>query len=185
MDAELSRVLDALPGLVWAALPSGSVDFVNGRWCEYTGLGDEESCGSGWQRAIHPEDLPQVRERWRSILAGGQPGEIEARLRRFDGGYRLFLLRTAPQFDISGRLVQWWGMNTDIEDRTRSEEASHSRWWLWAPAREHHFHSVVENLQSLAAHVTAAGVLEHVNQRTARYFGATLEQMKSIERSSG
>ena len=178
MDDEFSLVLDALPGLVWAALPSGHVDFVNQRWCEYTGLGVEEAYGSGWQSAIHPEDLPEVLERWRSILASGQPRELEARLRRFDGAYRLFLVRTSPLADASGRVVRWWGINTDIEDRTRSEEALHSRWWLWAPAREHHFRSVVENLPVLAAHVSAAGVVEHVNRRTAQYFGATLEEMR-------
>ena len=51
---------------------------------------------AGWQAAIHPEDLPGLLERWRSILASGEPGEMEVRLRRFDGEYRRFLFRARP-----------------------------------------------------------------------------------------
>jgi PAS domain-containing protein len=74
MENELSRVVDALPGLVWTALPDGRIDFLNQRWCEYSGLsveealGVDEAYGGGWQTAIHPEDLPGLLERWRSIL---------------------------------------------------------------------------------------------------------------------
>ena len=84
MEDEIIRVLNALAGLVWAALPDGQVDFVNQSWCEYTGLSVDEARGSGWQSAIHPEDLPGLLERWQSILASGESGEMEARLRRFD-----------------------------------------------------------------------------------------------------
>jgi PAS domain S-box-containing protein len=68
-------LLDALPGCVWTALPDGNFDFVNQRWCDYTGLSLDQARGRGWQTAIHPEDLRDVLE----------PGEIEARVRRFDG----------------------------------------------------------------------------------------------------
>src|SRR3984893_16655266 len=133
MENELSRVVDALPGLVWTARPGGYIDFLNQRWCEYTGLGVEEGLGvdeaygQGWQTAIHPEDLPELLERWRSILASGEPGEMEARLRRFGGEYRWFLFRICPLADMSGRVVKWCGMNIDIEDRKRAEEALRAR----------------------------------------------------------
>jgi PAS domain-containing protein len=72
MENELSRVLDTLPALVWTALPDGHVYFFNQHRCEYTGLSVDEAYGPGWQTAIHPEDLPEVLERWRSILASGE-----------------------------------------------------------------------------------------------------------------
>ena len=56
MENEFSRLVNALPGLVWTALPDGSIDFFNQHWSEYTGLSLEESCDSDWQAAIHPED---------------------------------------------------------------------------------------------------------------------------------
>lgn len=122
MQNDLSRVVDALPGLVWAARPDGGIDFINRRWCEYTGLSSTEALDSGWQMAIHPEDLPEVLARWKEILASGEPGEMETRMRRFDGEYRWFQSRWGPLFDENGTLVQWYGANTDIDDRKRTEE---------------------------------------------------------------
>jgi len=108
---------------VWTSLPDGYVDFLNQRWCDYTGLSLEKACGWGWNSAIYPEDLPALLDYWRSILASGEPGEIEARMRRFDGKHRWFLFKAGPSRDASGKVVRWYGTNTDIEDRKRAEWA--------------------------------------------------------------
>ena len=76
---------------------------------------------------VHPEDLPELLECWHSIFTSGDPREMEARLRRHDGEYRWFLFRTHPLADASGHVVKWCGINTDIEDRRRSEEELHPR----------------------------------------------------------
>jgi hypothetical protein len=75
----------------------------------------------GWTVTLHPDDLNGLVAYWRSVLASGEPGEIEARLRRFDGLCRWFLFRATPAFDNHGRVVKWFGTNTDIEDRKRAE----------------------------------------------------------------
>jgi PAS domain S-box-containing protein len=178
MDIELSRVVDALPGLVWTALPDGHIDFVNQRWCEYTNLGLDESCGWGWQKVIHPADLPGLLERWRSVVTSGEPGEMEARLRRSDGEYRWFLLRACPLADASGQPAKWCGINTDIEDRRQAEAALRAPWWTRPAAREEHFRSVNDNIAGLAALVTPAGQFELVNRQTLAFFGATLDELK-------
>jgi PAS domain S-box-containing protein len=178
MNIEFSRVVDALPGLVWTALPDGHIDFVNRRWCEYTNLGPAESCGRGWQSVIHPEDLPGLLERWRSILASREAGEMEARLRRHDGEYRWFLLRACPLANASGQFVKWCGTNTDIEDRRRTEADLSVPWWMRSPAREDYFSSVADNIAALAALVTPAGRFELVNRQTLAFFGATLDELK-------
>jgi PAS domain S-box-containing protein len=178
MDIELSHVVDALPGLVWTALPDGNLDFINQRWCEYTNLGLDESCGRGWQTVIHPADLPELLERWRSILASGEPSEMEARLRRSDGEYRWFLFRACPLADASGQVVKWCGMNTDIEDRRQAEAAMRAPWWTQSPGREVHFRSVADNIAALVALVTPAGQFELVNRQTSAFFGATLDELK-------
>jgi PAS domain S-box-containing protein len=170
MESQLSRVVDALPGLVWTALPDGHIDFLNQRWCEYTGLSVDEAYGRGWQTAIHPEDLPELLERWRSILASGEPDEMEARLRRFDGEYRWFLFRTCPSADESGQVVKWCGINTDIENRRRAEEALR--------AREGRFRMIVDGLPALVTLRTPTGDLEFANRQYLEYFGATLEKLK-------
>ena len=114
-------VVDAIPTLAWAARADGSADFFNQRWLDYTGLSAEQARDSGWTGALHPDDVKGLVDYWGSVLASGQPGEIEGRLRRFDGVYRWFLFRATPSFDNNGKVVKWFGTNTDIEDRKRAE----------------------------------------------------------------
>jgi PAS domain S-box-containing protein len=119
--AQDRAVLDAIPTLAWSARSDGSVDFFNQRWLDYTGLAAEEAHDWGWTGALHPDDLNGVVDYWRSVLTSGESGEIEARLRRFDGVYRWFLFRAIPSFNDDGKVVKWFGTNTDIEDRKRAE----------------------------------------------------------------
>jgi formate hydrogenlyase transcriptional activator len=114
-------VVDAIPTLAWAARADGPADFFNQRWLDYTGLSVEQARDWGWTAALHPDDLKALVDYWRSVLASGQPGEIEGRLRRFDGMYRWFLFRATPSLDNDGKIVKWFGTNTDIEDRKRAE----------------------------------------------------------------
>jgi formate hydrogenlyase transcriptional activator len=118
---DIHRVFDTIPTLAWSARSDGSADFFNRRWLDYTGLSLEQARDWGWTVALHPDDLNGLVDYWRSVLAAREPGEIEGRLRRFDGVYRWFLFRATPSFDDDGRVVTWFGTNTDIEDRKRAE----------------------------------------------------------------
>ncbi|AXI61152.1 PAS domain-containing sensor histidine kinase [Pseudomonas kribbensis] len=120
-EERLRGIIDAVPGFVWSASPEGSVGFVNRRWCDYTGMSLEEACGDGWVASIHPDDAPGLGGYWQALLHSGDAGEYEARLKRFDGIYRWFLIRAVPQRDETGRIVRWYGENTDIEDRKQAE----------------------------------------------------------------
>jgi PAS domain S-box-containing protein len=122
-EKELRDVIDTIPTLAWCNRPDGPNEFLNKAWHEYTGLSPEDSHGWGWQVAFHPEDLPPLTKRWQELLISGEPGEIEARLRRHDGVYRWFLIRVQPFRDATGNIVRWYGTSTDIEDRKRAEEA--------------------------------------------------------------
>ena len=123
METDLSRLLDALPGMVWTATPEGKCNFVNRRWREYTGLTLDAARAAGWEAIFHPEDVAGAMSAWTSTLAASPPAEIhmEARLRRADGVYRRFNLETRPLHDAEGRLTGWCGANTDVEDRSRAE----------------------------------------------------------------
>ena len=114
-------LVDTIPTLAWSARSDGSADFFNQRWLDYTGLSAEQACDWGWTVAVHPDDLNALVDYWRSVLASGEPGEIEGRLRQFDGVYRWFLFRAIPSLDSAARIVKWFGTNTDIEDRKRAE----------------------------------------------------------------
>jgi PAS domain S-box-containing protein len=121
-ERDLNHIINTIPVLAWCNLPDGSNEFLNQPWHDYTGLSPEEAHGWGWQVTIHPDDLPKLLDKWWELLAAGEPGEIEARLRRFDGVYRWFLFRVNPLRDESGSIVKWYGTNTDIDDRKRAEE---------------------------------------------------------------
>ena len=114
-------LVDTIPTLAWSARSDGSADFFNQRWLDYTGLSAEQALDWGWTVAVHADDLKALVDYWRSVLASGEPGEIEGRLRQFDGAYRWFLFRATPSFDSDARIVKWFGTNTDIEDRKRAE----------------------------------------------------------------
>src|SRR5437867_4003764 len=120
-EARLRKIIDTIPALAWCNLSDGSNDFVNRRWSDYTGLSQEEVKQVGCKVAIHPEDLPKWLDQWRTLLASGAGGEIEARLRRQDGAYRWFLIRVEPLQDESGEIVRWYGTNTDIDDLKQTE----------------------------------------------------------------
>ncbi len=121
-EEKLRHVIDTIPTLAWCNLPDGTNEFLNKNWHEYTGLPPDESHGWGWQAAFHPEDLPPLLEKWRGMLVSGEPGEIEARLRRHDGVYRWFLIRAEPFREEGGQIIRWYGTSTDIDDRKRAEE---------------------------------------------------------------
>ncbi|MGB0002675.1 MAG: sigma 54-interacting transcriptional regulator [Candidatus Acidiferrales bacterium] len=120
-QARQPQDVDAIPTLAWSARPDGSAEFLNRRWLDYTGLSAGEASDWGWTGAIHTEDRDRLMDFWRHLLACGEPGEIEARLRRHDGDYRWFLFRVEPVRDNHGNIFKWYGANTDIEDRKRAE----------------------------------------------------------------
>src|SRR5258707_4054901 len=118
---DIRLVVDAFPTLAWSARPDGSAEFLNRRWLDYTGLSSEEATDWGWTAALHTEDRDRLMAFWRPLLTPGEAGEIEARLRRYDGDYRWFLFSVDPVRDKHGNLSKWYGANTDIEDRKRAE----------------------------------------------------------------
>jgi len=115
------------------------VDFANRHWEEYTGLSPEQTVGSGWEAAAHPNDLRRHVEKWRASVTSGQPFENEVRFRQAaHGQYRWFLVRAVPLRDNRGKIIKWYGTATDIEDRNRSEsylaqaqQLAHIGSWAW------------------------------------------------------
>ena len=122
-ERELRDLIENVPAMMFIALPGPSNAFVSRGWREYTGLSSEHTSGSGWQAAIHVDDLQRHIEKWRVCSATGQPYEDEARFRRAaDGEYRWFLVRAASLRDEAGNILKWYGVLTDIEDRKRAEQ---------------------------------------------------------------
>jgi formate hydrogenlyase transcriptional activator len=160
-DARLRRIIDAIPVLAWCNRPDGSNEFLNQRWQDYTGLSQEEAAGWGWKIAFHPDDLELLLERWRSLLASGEPGEIEARLRRYDGTYRWFLIRVEPLRDERGDIVRWYGTSTDIDDSKRAQEE---------------LRTITDAIPQAIIVQTPEGVPLYINRVARDYTGLSLEE---------
>jgi len=174
--------VDAIPTLAWSARPDGSAEFLNRRWLDYTGLSAEEASDWGWTAAVHTEDRVRLMDCWRHLLASGEPGEIEARMRRCDGEYRWFLFRVEPVRDNHGNIFKWYGANTDIEDRKRAEalafeEIRNSEAKLQQDERE--LRQLIDFLPQHIVVMDKDGTLLQANKRLLDYWGFTLEQMKA------
>jgi PAS domain S-box-containing protein len=118
----LRAVMDNVPAMAWSVLPNGAVDFLNRRWWDSVGVSLQQYREAP-TRVIHCDDTPRAVEKWLVAIASGEPYEDEMRLRRADGEYRWFLVRTVPLRDERRNIVRWYGMSTDIEDRKRAEGA--------------------------------------------------------------
>src|SRR6266446_6720871 len=83
--ARLQTVIDTVPSFLWTSLPDGSKEYLNKRWYEYTGLSLEQGRGWGWKVVVHPDDLDQLVREWLALLHAPKPGELETRIRPYDG----------------------------------------------------------------------------------------------------
>jgi PAS domain S-box-containing protein len=168
MENELGRLIDALPGFAWTALVDGRADFLSRRWREYLGLSLQEASAWDWQAVVHPEDLPKVLEGWRSILASGDVGELEARLRHANGEYHWFLISVGPLRDAQGKVTKWCCTNTEI--RKRLEQALRQC--------ELDLRLLIDSIPVPAVVTTASGEIEAVNGPTLEYFGVQGDSLK-------
>jgi PAS domain S-box-containing protein len=178
------QIIDTIPVLAWTALPDGRADFFNRQWLEYTGLAHRAVLGWAWKEVIHPEDRDRVIQHWQQLLLTGEPCELEARLRRFDGEYRWFLIRANAFRDPSGRILKWYGTNTDIEERRRAEqlvkagEEDLRRANTTLKESEARIRLIVDTIPGLIFTLTPIGELEFVNCRLLQYFNRSLEALQ-------
>src|SRR3984893_865263 len=168
-ETKLRQVIDTIPTLAWCNLPDGPNEFLNKRWHDYTGLSPEESHGWGWQVAFHPEDMPPLMAKWRELLVSGEPGEIEARLRRHDGVFRWFLIRVEPLRDGAGKIVRWYGTSTDIETLKQTQEK------LRKDERE--LRRITDAIPQTIVILDPCGAPLYANQATHDYTGLTSEEV--------
>src|SRR6267142_5681288 len=153
-EARVKLLLDTIPAMVATTLPDGSADYVNERWLEYYGVSLEDLKDWRWRIVVHPEDEARVMDEWLATVANGKPLETEFRMRRADGEYRWFVVHTVPLRDELGRIVKWYSVGHDIDDRKRAEgelrrseahlteaqKLSHTGSWVYDVRRDEYTH---------------------------------------------
>ena len=121
---DIRSLIDMVPAFVWYASPDGSIEFLNQRGLAYTGFTLEQIRGWNWRETniLHPDDIEDLFREWSAIIASGQEGEIQARMRRSDGEYRWFLFRVAPVYDSTRSLLGWLGVDLEIDEHKHSQD---------------------------------------------------------------
>jgi PAS domain S-box-containing protein len=178
--AQLQATLNVIPAHTWYAAPSGDLTFVNKRTADYLGLPKDHplrfgiDIGAQWDAHIpllHPGDQEESRKAWSTCLRTGEAAEFSQRVRNAQGGYRWFLSRAEPLRASDGTLLQWVGVNLDIEELMRAQEALRES--------ERIARSAIDGIAGLVAVMAPNGDLESVNRQVFEYFGRSLEELKN------
>jgi PAS domain S-box-containing protein len=157
-------VVDALPGLVLITQADGRSVVVNKGWRDYTGAAEGEAPGHAWQASIHPDDRTRVLESWEAMKRSGAVGEIDARLRRFDGEYRWCVLRPAPLPRVGRRRQSWSWLALEVDQ---------------AATLDGRLRRALDMLPIQAGFLTPAGLLEFSNLKALDDFGMTFEELRA------
>jgi len=146
-EEQFQVLADNIPALCWMARADGWIYWYNHHWYEYTGTTPESQEGWGWESVHDPKELPAVMERWKASIASGQPFEMVFPLKGADGAFRPFLTRIVPHRDAEGRIVRWFGTNTDIS----AEREAAARQQLLMDELNHRVKNILATVQSIAA----------------------------------
>ena len=176
-EEQFRTLADAIPNLAWMAHPNGHIFWYNQRWYDYTGTTPEQMEGWGWQSVHDPAVLPSVLERWTSSISSAEPFEMVFPLKGADGQYRSFLTRVEPWKDSAGKVLRWFGTNTDVtaqeeaekREKTARETAELSKsGWTTSDCRARSAKANAENYRHRYGSSTCAvrGVLSLPRRRT-------------------
>jgi len=163
-DTQFRALADNLPTLCWMARADGYIFWYNRRWYDYTGKSPADIEGWGWQSVHHPDELPRVLEEWQLSIATGRSFEMIFPLRAADGSFRPFLTRITPHHDEAGSVTAWFGVNADISERVKTEQAlreSEAQFRTFAQAMPNHVWTAPPD-----------GMLDWFNDQTYLYSGA-------------
>ncbi|MET4198686.1 PAS domain-containing protein [Bradyrhizobium sp. LA6.12] len=178
--AQLQATLNVIPAHTWYASRSGGLTFVNKRTADYLGLPKDHplrfgiDVGAQWDAHlpfVHPDDRAETQENWATRLRTGEGGEGSFRVRNAQGGYRWFLSRAEPLLADDGTILQWVGVNLDIEDLKCAEEALREN--------ERSLRLAIDGIAGLVAVLAPNGELKAANRQLFEYFGRSLEELQN------
>ncbi len=154
---------------VWTAYPNGALDYVNERTASYFGCTAEKILNEGWKEFVHPEDLPGCIEKWQHSLETGEYYEYKFRLKNTDGNYRWHTVRATPGRDSNGKIIKWFGTNTDVDEQVRSNAA--------LLESESKYRTLLEHMGEGLLQVDNNSIILFVNKRFCEMTGFTAEEL--------
>lgn len=115
-ESRFRNMMETIPQIAWTNTVEGQVVFYNQRWYDYTGLDDQQSNRIGMVAVIHPDDLKNSIDQFKSIRKTNEGGEFQIRGKRADGIYRWHLIRLMPIKNEENQVQHWVGTATDIQE---------------------------------------------------------------------
>ncbi len=164
-EERFRTLAEAVPGFVWSAGPDGVLDYTNSRVEDYTGRPQAETIGAGWLDILHPADRDSATEAWSRAVGTGGLYQTEFRVRRADGVYRWFLAQAVAGRDAAGRVEQWYGTCSDVDD-FKAES-------LRAEVNAARFQLLTESVPQMVWNADAAGRVTYFNIRCRDFAGGT------------
>jgi hypothetical protein len=165
-DAARRHIIESIPKSVWWADADGALEFLSSRALKYTGTSLEDMMSSGWTNVLHPDDVGRTKDAWSRSVRSGETFDAVYRLRRFDGAYRWFHTAALPLRDRKGKIVRWYGVDTDIDDLKQTEEA--------LKTSERSLRILVDSIPGMIAGANPKGQHNYANRRLLDYVGVTL-----------
>ncbi|MEN0036461.1 MAG: EAL domain-containing protein [Cellvibrio sp.] len=162
-----NQLAEGLPQLAWTCLPDGRCDFLNQRWCKYTGISEQEQLNYGWLEQVHPEDREKLMQAWTLAVDSGNEMLIVVRIRSHEGEYRWFDTRAMPQRNEKNEIVRWLGSNTDITDIELTRQALSNS--------EQLFHTAFDYAPLGMAMVSVNGTILQANPALGKLLGYSCE----------
>jgi PAS domain S-box-containing protein len=170
------NLAEAVPLSVWTADPSGSLQYANRYWMQYSGMSPFAARGMGWTEAVHAADRPDYVRAWREAILSGAPFEREGRLQRADdGAYRWHLSRAVPERGENGQIIGWLGTHIDIE---ASKQAVLARDEFLSIAS----HELRTPLTALKLRLQSVLHARDSSEKTQRRLDSALRQTERLER---
>lgn len=158
-----TELIELLPHLIWTSKTQGKCDFLNKQWEIYTGIERSKLTGYGWLKFIHPEDMTRLMGAWNHAFDTNSGFELDYRIRRFDGAWRWFKSKAEPIYNNKGKVVKWYGSNTDIQEVKKDE--------IIVKQSEMQLQTVFENLSEGVVVANADGQLLGWNPRALEIHG--------------
>ncbi|WP_395676687.1 PAS domain-containing protein [Inquilinus sp.] len=179
-ERELSQFVNMVPIYLWRLTPDGEPIFANKRLIDYLGRDIADAHKAGTSRlaafidaAVHPDDAAGLSQALHRCLASGERFSMKYRLRRADGVYRWMEGSAEPMRDQGGRIVQWYGLCHDIDDRLLAEDALRRR--------ERELSLLVDMIPSNLWRLTPEGETTLANKHMADFLGMDLEDKSRLE----
>jgi PAS domain S-box-containing protein len=171
-DRQVRRLVDTIPAMIWRASSTGKIDRWNRTMIQAFGKPADSSDDLEVFSRIEPDHAEAVNERWQQSVRLGIPYEDTYRILDNDGNYKWHLVRAEPFRDEHGRIINWYGIHTDIDALKNAETALQTR--------EHELLDILDTMPSLLWSASPTGEVTHISKKVREYSGMSLEQFQNL-----